>query len=121
MLKLMDAVFKALADPLRRIILDRLLDQGGLSMSHLCEGHDISRFGVMKHVRVLEQAGLVITRKCGRETLHYLNVVPIQQVMCRWLGRYEHAIASSMLELKTRLETQPSQSRTLPQRRKRSP
>jgi DNA-binding transcriptional ArsR family regulator len=104
----MDAVFKALADPLRREIMDRLLAQGGLSMSQLCEGHHISRFGVMKHVRVLEQAGLVITRKSGRETLHYLNAVPIQQVLSRWLGRYENAISISMLELKSRLETQPS-------------
>jgi DNA-binding transcriptional ArsR family regulator len=114
----MDAVFKALADPLRRIILDRLLQQGGLSMSQLCEGHEISRFGVMKHVRVLEQAGLIITRKSGRETLHYLNVLPIQEVLNRWLGRYEHAISSSMLDLKSQLETQSSQINTQPKRKR---
>lgn len=115
----MDAVFKALADPLRREIMDRLLAQGGLSMSQLCVGHPISRFGVMKHVRVLEQAGLVITHKSGRETLHFLNVVPIQQVMSRWLGRYENAISSSMLELKSRLETQAPQQSTQPKTRRR--
>lgn len=117
----MDAVFKALADPLRRTIMDRLLARGGLSMSQLCEGHPISRFGVMKHVRVLEQAGLVVTRKSGRETLHYLNVVPLQQVLSRWLGRYEHAISASMLDLKSRLETPASKQSEPTSKRRRSP
>jgi DNA-binding transcriptional ArsR family regulator len=144
----MDAVFKALAEPLRRALLDRLLEQGGLSMTQLCEGHAISRFGVMKHVRVLEQAGLVVTRKSGRETLHYLNVVPIQQALGHWLGRFERpqtcrfasgpprgmsqlgsgpaltpeqAIATSMLDLKSRLEAPPSRQTKPRQRRRAAP
>jgi DNA-binding transcriptional ArsR family regulator len=116
----MDDVFKALADPVRRALLDRLLREGGLSLARLCEGQDMTRFGVMKHVRVLERAQLVVTRRAGRETLHYLNVVPIRMIHDRWIGKYAGAISSAMLGLKARLEQQPSPQRAGARRRKAS-
>ena len=74
----MDAVFKALADPTRRGLLDELFQQDGQSLSALEHGLPMTRFGVMKHLRLLEEAGLVVTRKQGREKLHFLNPVPIR-------------------------------------------
>ncbi|MFO0727947.1 MAG: metalloregulator ArsR/SmtB family transcription factor [Myxococcota bacterium] len=99
-----DRVFKALADPVRRALLDRLFRQGGLTLGELCEGQDMTRFGVMKHLRVLEEAHLVVARKVGREKLHYLNAVPIRIIHDRWIGKYAAQITAAMSGLKELLE-----------------
>jgi len=100
----MDKVFKALADSTRRKLLDRLFERDGQSLSALEEGLPMSRFGVMKHLRVLEEAGLVTSRKRGREKLHFLNPVPIRLVHDRWVGKYAEPWASALSELKHDLE-----------------
>ena len=100
----MDEVFKALADPTRRELLDRLFERDGQSLSTLEEELPISRFGVMKHLRVLEEAGLVVTRRSGREKLHFLNPVPIRQVHDRWIDKYTERRVSALANLKTELE-----------------
>jgi uncharacterized protein YndB with AHSA1/START domain len=100
-----DAVFKALADPTRRSLLDELFRQDGQSLSSLVERCAMTRFGVMKHLRLLEEAGLVVTRRRGREKLHFLNPVPIQLVHDRWVSKYAEPWASGLTDLKNRLET----------------
>jgi DNA-binding transcriptional ArsR family regulator len=100
----MDEVFKALADPTRRELLDRLREQDGQSLSALEEELPMSRFGVMKHLRVLEEAGLLTTRKRGREKLHFLNPVPIRLVHDRWVSKYAEPWASALSELKKDIE-----------------
>ena len=95
----MDEVFKALADPTRRELLDRLFERDGQSLSALEAGLPMSRFGVMKHLRVLEEAGLVTTRRSGREKLHFLNPVPIRLIHDRWVGKYAEPWASALGEL----------------------
>jgi uncharacterized protein YndB with AHSA1/START domain len=100
----MDDVFKALADPTRRSLLDELFREDGQSLSALEQGVPMSRFGVMKHLRLLEQAGLVVTRKRGREKLHFLNPVPIRLVHDRWVSKYAEPWAATLSELKQRLE-----------------
>lgn len=102
-----DAVFKALADPTRRLLLDRLFEQDGQSITQLEEKLPMSRFGVAKHLRVLEQAGLLVARKSGREKLHYLNPVPIRQIHDRWITKYTESNISALTDLKTELETRP--------------
>ena len=99
-----DAVFKALADPTRRMLLDRLFERDGRTLSELEAQLPMTRFGVMKHLRVLEEAGLIATRKVGREKLHYLNPVPIQLIADRWINKYEAARASALANLKAVLE-----------------
>jgi len=99
-----DAVFKALADPNRRKLLDRLFKRDGQTLGELCERVDMTRFGVMKHLRVLEEAGLVVTRRQGREKLHYLNPMPIRLVHDRWVSKYRAPFAAALSELKSRLE-----------------
>ena len=100
----MDAVFKALADPARRRLLDELFREDGQSLSAL-EGHfSMTRFGVMKHLRLLEQAGLVVTRRQGREKLHFLNPVPIRLIHDRWIDKYTERQVSALADLKTELE-----------------
>lgn len=99
-----DRVFKALADPTRRQLLDRLFTQDGRTLTDLESGLEMTRFGVMKHLRLLEEAGLVVTRKEGRKKLHYLNPVPIRLVHDRWIGRYTEPRVSALAELKTELE-----------------
>ena len=95
-----DLVFKALADPGRRALLDRLADVDGLSVNELCEVlPELSRFGVMKHLGVLEEAHLVTTERHGRRKLHYLNPVPIQQIHDRWISRYVAPFATAMADL----------------------
>jgi len=84
-----EMVFEALADEHRRVILDRLRKQNGQSLTQLCEGHDISRQAVTKHLKVLEEADLVLTAKRGRERLHYLNPVPLNAVAMRWLRQFD--------------------------------
>jgi uncharacterized protein YndB with AHSA1/START domain/DNA-binding transcriptional ArsR family regulator len=100
-----DAVFKALADPTRRALLDELFREDGQTLSALEAQFDITRFGVMKHLKQLEEAGLVVTRRRGREKLHFLNPVPIRLIHDRWVGKYAEPWAAGLSELKTRLET----------------
>jgi len=100
----MDDVFKALADPTRRSLLDELFRDDGQSLSALERRLPMTRFGVMKHLRVLEEAGLVVTRRRGREKLHFLNPVPIRLVHDRWVSKYTEPWAATLSGLKHRLE-----------------
>jgi DNA-binding transcriptional ArsR family regulator len=100
-----DRVFKALADPTRRLLLDRLYERDGRTLTELESQLEMTRFGVMKHLRVLEEAGLVVSRKSGRTRLHYLNPVPIRQIHDRWIDKYTERRVSALAELKTELET----------------
>jgi DNA-binding transcriptional ArsR family regulator len=100
----MDEVFKALADPTRRGLLDELFAQDGQTLGALQERLPMSRFGVMKHLKVLEEAGLITTRRRGREKLHFLNPVPIRQVYDRWVSKYAEPWASALSELKDEIE-----------------
>src|SRR5687768_2125092 len=99
-----DRVFKALADPTRRFLLDRLFARDGRTLTELESELEMTRFGVMKHLRVLEQAGVVVTRKAGREKLHFLNPVPIRMIHNRWIDKYTERRVSALLELKDELE-----------------
>jgi DNA-binding transcriptional ArsR family regulator len=99
-----DLVFKALADPSRRVLLDRLFERDGRTLTELETQLDMTRFGVMKHLKVLEQAGLVVPRRRGREKLHFLNPVPIAQIHDRWIGKYRERDVSALLDLKSTLE-----------------
>ena len=100
----MDAVFKALADPTRRALLDRLFREDGQTLSALQARFSMTRFGVMKHLHLLEAAGLVVTKWRGREKLHYLNPVPIRLVHDRWVSKYAEPWAAGLSSLKRRLE-----------------
>ncbi len=100
-----DLVFKALADPTRRSLLDELFREDGLTLSELEGRFEMSRFGVMKHLRQLEEAGLVVTRRRGREKLHFLNPVPIRLVHDRWVSKYAEPWAAGLSDLKTRMES----------------
>jgi DNA-binding transcriptional ArsR family regulator len=97
-------VFKALADPTRRFLLDLLFEREGRTLRELEEQVDMTRIGVMKHLRLLEQAGLVVTRRSGREKLHFLNPVPIQLIHDRWINKYTERHASALANLKSELE-----------------
>jgi len=110
-----DAVFKALADPGRRILLDRLAERDGRTLIDL-EGAlpHLSRFGVMKHLRVLEDAGLVISHKVGREKHHYLNAVPLRDLHDRWLDRLTSSTARGLLDLRRGLERENTMSDAAP-------
>jgi DNA-binding transcriptional ArsR family regulator len=99
-----DRVFKALADPTRRHLLDRLYKRDGRTLSELESELEMTRFGVMKHLRVLEDAGLVVTKRAGREKLHFLNVVPIRLVHDRWIDKFTERRVSALTDLKRRLE-----------------
>jgi uncharacterized protein YndB with AHSA1/START domain len=100
----MDPVFKALSDPTRRELLDRLFRQDGQTLNALVQRTSMTRFGVMKHLRLLEQAGLVITRRRGREKLHFLNPVPIRLIHDRWIDKYTEPWAATLTGLKRELE-----------------
>ncbi len=100
-----DEVFKALADPTRRSLLDELFRQDGQTLSALEERFSMSRFGVMKHLKQLEEAGLVVTRRRGREKLHFLNPVPIRLVHDRWVSKYAEPWTAGLSGLKRRLES----------------
>jgi DNA-binding transcriptional ArsR family regulator len=100
----MDAVFRALADPVRRQLLDRLRARNGQSLSELCEDHDMTRQAVTKHLAILETANLVVTQKRGREKFHFLNPVPIQEIADRWIGKYERSRLRALTNLKKHLE-----------------
>ena len=100
----MDDVFKALADPTRRGLLDELYREDGQTLTSLERGLPMTRFGVMKHLRVLEEAGLVVTRRRGREKLHFLNPVPIRLIYERWVSKYAEPLAATLTELKRTVE-----------------
>jgi DNA-binding transcriptional ArsR family regulator len=101
---MIDDVFKALADPTRRRLLDELFERDGQTLSALEQRLPMSRFGVAKHLKVLEGAGLVTTRRRGREKLHFLNPVPIREVHDRWVSKYAEPWASALTGLKRDLE-----------------
>jgi DNA-binding transcriptional ArsR family regulator len=100
-----DAVFRALADPSRRRLLDLLFASDGRTLGELEGEFEMTRFGVMKHVRVLEEAGLVVTRKDGRATRHFLNPVPIQLMADRWVDKYRAERVTALVDLKSALES----------------
>jgi DNA-binding transcriptional ArsR family regulator len=95
---------KALADPTRRFLLDLLFARDGRTLTELATELEMTRFGVMKHLRVLEDAGLVVTRRSGREKLHFLNPVPIRSIHDRWIDKYTERQVSALTELKATLE-----------------
>src|ERR1039457_2077895 len=97
-------VFRALADPTRLHLLDRLFEADGGTLTDLLEGVKMSRFGVMKHLRVLEGAGMIVTRRAGREKLHFLNAVPVQLIADRWVGKYTRERAAALADLKAALD-----------------
>jgi DNA-binding transcriptional ArsR family regulator len=97
-------VFKALADPTRRYLLDRLFARDGRTLTELESELEMTRFGVMKHLRILEDAGLVVVRRSGREKLHFLNPVPIRLIHDRWINKYRERRVSALADLKTALE-----------------
>lgn len=99
-------MFKALADPTRRFLLDLLFEREGRTLTELESHVDMTRIGVMKHLRLLEAAGLVVTRRSGREKLHFLNPVPIRLLHDRWIDKYTERHASALVDLKTNLEAQ---------------
>jgi DNA-binding transcriptional ArsR family regulator len=99
-----DRVFKALADSTRRFLLDRLFERDGRTLGELESELEMTRFGVMKHLRVLEEAGLIVTRRRGREKHHFLNPVPIRLIHDRWIDKYTERRASALAQLKTELE-----------------
>jgi DNA-binding transcriptional ArsR family regulator len=100
----MESVFRALADPSRRALLDALFMEDGQSLSALCRQLDISRQAVSKHLRILETAGLVLTHFEGREKFHYLNAIPIQEIGDRWIAKYSEQRAAAVTALKESLE-----------------
>ena len=99
-----DAVFKALGDRTRRFLLDLLFERDGRTLTELESGLEMTRFGVMKHLKVLEEAGLVVTKRSGREKLHFLNPVPIRLVHDRWIDKYTERRVSALADLKQSLE-----------------
>ena len=105
MVSSVDEVFRALADPTRRALLDALAATDGLTVQQLCEvAPDMTRFGVMKHLTVLEQANLVVTRRAGRTKQHFLNPVPIQHLADRWISKYARPITRALVDLQADLE-----------------
>ena len=103
-------MFKALADPTRRSLLDELFREDGQTLTELEARLPMSRFGVMKHLKQLEDAGLVVTRRRGREKLHFLNPVPIRLVHDRWVSKYAEPWAATLSRLKTHLEDDTMQT-----------
>ena len=97
-------MFKALADPTRRHLLDLLFERDGRTLTELESELEMTRFGVMKHLRVLEEAGLVVPRRQGREKLHYLNPVPIRLIHDRWIDKYTERQVTALVDLKNELE-----------------
>ena len=100
----MDAVFRALADPTRRQLLDSLHDRNGQTLNALCERTDMTRQAVTKHLTILEEANLITTVRNGREKEHYLNPVPINEIAERWIGKFERGRLTALSDLKKRLE-----------------
>ena len=106
-----DLVFKALADTSRRFLLDLLRKRDGQTLGELEWELEMTRFGVMKHLKVLEAAGLVITRREGREKLHFLNAVPIRQIHDRWIDKFREHEVSALIDLKHSLEEKDTEQR----------
>ena len=102
-----DRVFKALADPSRRFLLDLLFERDGRTLGELESQLEMTRFGVAKHLKVLEEAGLVVTRRSGREKLHFLNPVPIRLIHDRWIDKYTEHHVTTLVDLKHALEEEP--------------
>jgi DNA-binding transcriptional ArsR family regulator len=100
----MDAVFRALADESRRLLLDRLHARNGQSLNELCEGLGMTRQAVTKHLVILEEANLIVAVKRGREKFHFLNPVPINEIAERWIGKYERGRLRALSQLKNTLE-----------------
>lgn len=100
----MDAIFKALADETRRAMLDRLLANPGLTLNELVVGTEMRRQSASKHVKILEDAGLIMVERQGREKKHYINVLPIQEISRRWVDKFSRARADAILNLKEALE-----------------
>jgi DNA-binding transcriptional ArsR family regulator len=100
----LDRVFKALADPGRRMLLDRLFEANGQTLGQLCDRMDMTRQAVTKHLKVLEGAALVVQVWRGREKLHYLNPVPIHEIAERWIGKFERGRLRALADLKAKLE-----------------
>ncbi len=100
----LDDIFKALADPSRRLLLDRLQARNGQTLAELCQEMEMTRQAVTKHLALLEAANLVATVRRGREKLHYLNPVPIQEIYDRWIGKYERHRVAALADLKRALE-----------------
>ena len=109
-----DSVFKALADSSRRFLLDSLFEREGQTLGELEQGLEMTRFGVMKHLKVLEEAGLIVTRREGREKLHFLNAVPIRLIHDRWIDKFKERELSALVDLKATLE----KSKCLPSRKR---
>lgn len=105
-----DLVFRALADPTRRFLLDLLFARDGRTLSDLESEVAMTRFGVMKHLKVLEEAGLVVTRRAGREKLHFLNPVPIRLIHDRWIDKYTERHVAALVDLKNTLEAGEDQT-----------
>jgi DNA-binding transcriptional ArsR family regulator len=101
-----DRVFKALADPTRRFLLDLLFAREGQTLTELESAVEMTRYGVMKHLKVLEEADLVVTRRSGREKLHFLNAVPIREVHDRWIDKYTERHVAALIDLKNELESE---------------
>ena len=99
-----DAVFRALADASRRLLLDRLHERNGQSLGELCHGLEMTRQAVMKHLAILEDANLVATRRRGREKLHFINPVPINGIAERWINKFERRQLTALSALKKKLE-----------------
>ena len=109
-----DLVFKALADRTRRFLLDLLFERDGRTLKELESELEMTRFGVMKHLRLLEKAGLIVTRRSGREKLHFLNPVPIRLLHDRWIDKYRERQASALTSLKHELEEKAWKPRQKP-------
>ena len=103
-MKEIDKVFKALADPSRRELLDRLHAQNGQTLSELCQGLDMARQSVTQHLGLLEDANLISVERQGREKLHYFNPVPIHEIYARWIRKFEHQPLNALHDLKVNLE-----------------
>jgi|SRR3982751_4866622 DNA-binding transcriptional ArsR family regulator len=102
-----DRVFKALADPTRRFLLDLLFQRDGRTLTELESELEMTRFGVAKHLKVLEDADLVVTRRSGREKLHFINPVPIRLIHDRWIDKYTEHRVTALVDLKNALEEEP--------------
>jgi len=100
----MDAVFRALADPARRRLLDSLHARNGQTLGELCHGHDMTRQAVTKHLAILEAANLVATQRRGREKLHFINPVPLNAIAERWIRKFQQRHLSALSALKKKLE-----------------
>jgi DNA-binding transcriptional ArsR family regulator len=113
-----DRVFKALADPTRRFLLDMLYMRDGRTLTEMESELEMTRFGVMKHLRILEDAGLITTRREGREKRHFLNPVPIRLIHDRWIDKYTERRVSALIDLKHALESQTTSEPTIKQKKK---